>query len=439
MKVLLGQSHLASATTAAILQAEDNEIPADNLESDFNKDGRTASYAEGYPLPWDTEIWKFATKGDAVSGGVTSGSASPDEKLLALSTGQSVCFFALDDYKLVGVLTVDVGQVERVEFAPFPKGGSAGYTLAVEAVDVLGDGKSTVQVWHLAERGEIGLQGDGIARTTGGFIVDGHLATFSPTVFSRDGKTMLYLNDVHDEYGTQKQVTAMIVATGTEKFHMRGHSDSIMWAGFSPDDKLIVTSAWDGFAKLYDAKDGKHLRDLGPTGGQNWACDFSPDSKNLAVSRGSSGPSTFVWQPTDPQSFPTVLGGANGWQRVISWSPDGGRLAIGAGDGRLVVYDAKSMTLDQVWQLGEMPQRYIREVSGAEWLAGGKRLLFTPSDGSVQMYDFEQNKKWKWAPGEKYEWMPGSWFNTLLVLEKRGLFGSKDQDGAYRIWKLPAA
>jgi hypothetical protein len=34
-------------------------------------------------------------------------------------------------------------------------------------------------------------------------------------------------------------------------------------------------------------------------------------------------------------------------------------------------------------------------------------------------------------------WSPGARFNTMIVMEKRGLFASKDQDGAFRIWKIP--
>lgn len=428
MRAVIGQAHLSSSAPSHRAETQDSHVPDDNLESDFNKDGKDASYAKGFPLQWGEEFWKFSTHGDALAGGVTSGSATPDENFLACSTGQSICIFALDDYSLSCVLKSEFGEVKRVEFAPFPTGGKGGYVLASDVQDDLGSGDQQVQIWFLD--GECKEKGDGVK-------VDGHLATFSSTSFSHDGKKLLYLSDAHDDFGAHAQVTALDVKTGKKEFSMQGHIRPIMSVGFSPNDKLIVSNAWDGFAKLYDVKDGKHVRDLGPTGGQNWACDFSPNSENLALSRGSGLPITFVWRPGDPQSFPIALQGTSGWQRVISWSPDGSRLAIGAEDGRLVVYDASAMGLEQVWQLGEMDERWIREVTNAKWLDNSKRLMFTPMDGSVQMYDFETNKKWKWAAGEKDEWRFGAWFNTLVVLEGRRLFGSKDQDGTYRIWKLP--
>jgi hypothetical protein len=32
---------------------------------------------------------------------------------------------------------------------------------------------------------------------------------------------------------------------------------------------------------------------------------------------------------------------------------------------------------------------------------------------------------------------PGAWLDTVVVLEERGLVASKDQDGAFRVWKIP--
>ncbi|KAH7412794.1 quinon protein alcohol dehydrogenase-like superfamily [Cadophora sp. MPI-SDFR-AT-0126] len=439
MKVLLGEATLSSSQSASELNTDQKtDIPEPKLDSDFIKEGTQASYAEGYPLEWGKEIWKFTAHGDVLADGVESGSATPDEKYLALATGHSVCIFDLDDYSLACVLKNDIGIVQSVEFAPFPKGGNDGYVLVTDAHDILPARNEQVQLWYLdcscKERPAIS---EAEEKKTRRDKFDGSLASFSATAFSHNGKTLLYLRDVHDKYGVHARVTAVNVATGKEDFYMEGHTNPIMWAGFSPDDSLIVTNAWDGYAKVYSTKDGKHLRDLGPTGGQNWACDFSPDGENLAVSRGSRGPSTFIWKPEDPQSFPVALEGTTGWQRHIAWSPDGSRLAIGAADGRLVIYNARSMTIEQLWQLSDQPMKWVREVAGAVWLDGGQRLLFTPMDGSVLLYDFGTNEKWRWGAGEKDEWRSGMWFNTLTVMEKRRLFGSKDQDGSYRIWKLP--
>jgi hypothetical protein len=94
------------------------------------------------------------------------------------------------------------------------------------------------------------------------------------------------------------------------------------------------------------------------------------------------------------------------------------------------------MTLEQVWQLAEMPQRWILEVVEVKWLDGGSRILFKVLDGSTYMYDFERNKKWKWEPGGKDGWSPGVGLRGSVIMEARGLHGSVDIDGSFRIWEI---
>lgn len=92
-----------------------------------------------------------------------------------------------------------------------------------------------------------------------------------------------------------------------------------------------------------------------------------------------------------------------GWQRVLSWAHDERKLALGATDGSLVVCDAASMEVEQVWQVAEERQGYISndEVTEIGWLQNAKRILFQRSDRSTHMYDFERNLKWQWGSGEK--------------------------------------
>lgn len=433
MKVDLGQAQFGPKALKIEVSTHTNDDLKDKLESDFQKDGKPASWAEGYPKQWGGEHWRFST-GDDPRLAVSSTSAASDEKFLAISTQNSICIFAVDGFKLTSVLKSNYNFVHKMEFASLSKGGKDGYVLAVHSQRDFSGRDSQVKVWFLDDEGKERKDKKG---KSDDWAVKGKFPTFAPRAFSHDCRMLLYLSEVHDEWGVHPRVTAADAETGKEKFHMQGHTGAIMWAGFSPDDKLIATTSWDGYCKLYDGKSGKHIRDYGPTGGQNWVCEFSIDSKNLAVSRGSGGVSTFVWRTDDPQSFPITLEGRQGWQRVISWSPDGNRLAIGAADGRLVVYDARSMTLEQVWQLAMTPNRWIHEVTEIKWLEDGKKLLFKPSDGSTHMYDFKKNLKWKWGPGEKDKWRSGAWFSTSIVMEKRGLLGSVDQDGSFRIWKIP--
>jgi WD40 repeat protein len=398
MKVAIGQTKLGP--DLRVDETVGQEDLKDKLQSDFEKDGKPASWAEGYPKQWGTEHWRFSTGKDR-NQAVSSASATSDEKFLTVSRISSICIFSLDEFKLACVLKTNLALVHKLEFARVPR-GKDGYLLACNAQKDLSGRESEVQVWFLDKECKQKRDLDEkTAPKNEDWKMEGKFPPFAPSALSTDCTKLLCLSEVHDKWGLHARVVAADVGTGKEIVHMQGHTEPIMWAGFSPDDKLIATTSWDGSCKLYDAKTGKHIRDYGPTGGQNLACDFSIDSKNLAVSRGSgAGPNTFVWRTDDPRSFPITLQGTRGWQRSISWSPDGRRLAIGAADMRLIVYDARSMTLEQVWQLAEAPERRFREVTEVKWLEGGKKILFKPTDGNTQMYDFERNLKCKWGPGK---------------------------------------
>jgi WD40 repeat protein len=38
---------------------------------------------------------------------------------------------------------------------------------------------------------------------------------------------------------------------------LNGHTDAIMWTGYSPDETMIATVAWDKGMRIWDAKTGQ--------------------------------------------------------------------------------------------------------------------------------------------------------------------------------------
>ena len=77
---------------------------------------------------------------------------------------------------------------------------------------------------------------------------------------------------------------------------LEGHTDAIMWAGFSPDDKLIGSVSWDKTFRIWSHANGNLLHTL-KSNHQNWTGDFSPDSRFFA---GTSGEGRFrVWNVVD--------------------------------------------------------------------------------------------------------------------------------------------
>ena len=81
-------------------------------------------------------------------------------------------------------------------------------------------------------------------------------------------------------------------ATAKKRMTLRGHADRITSIAFSPDGKRLVTSSWDGTAKIWNLRTG---REAATFGHRNYvtAATFSPDGEWLAT--GSSDRSVKLW------------------------------------------------------------------------------------------------------------------------------------------------
>jgi len=64
---------------------------------------------------------------------------------------------------------------------------------------------------------------------------------------------------------------------------LRGHTDAVQSAAFSPDGTLIVTAGSDRTARVFRASGGRALTVLhGHTGGL-WSASFSPDGRQIVT------------------------------------------------------------------------------------------------------------------------------------------------------------
>lgn len=70
--------------------------------------------------------------------------------------------------------------------------------------------------------------------------------------FSHDGSSLLIFSKGYPGK------TATVVAANDlrEQFQLVGHSDAIVWAEFSPDDRSIATAFWYSTIRIWDAANG---------------------------------------------------------------------------------------------------------------------------------------------------------------------------------------
>ncbi|HZM22178.1 MAG TPA: hypothetical protein VFC02_10560, partial [Anaerolineales bacterium] len=127
---------------------------------------------------------------------------------------------------------------------------------------------------------------------------------------------------------------------------LRGHTDVIWSAVFSPDGTQIATAAADGTAKIWDATTGKELLsvkgstyDIGSERGFVWYAAFSPNGKLLATAGGDG--IARIWNAITGEEILTLSGHT---QQVfhIEFNQDGNRLATVSADGTAKVWDVST-------------------------------------------------------------------------------------------------
>lgn len=79
-----------------------------------------------------------------------------------------------------------------------------------------------------------------------------------------------------------------------------GHSDTVSAAAFSPDEKLVVTTGYDGTARIWDVASGSSLHILAGNGLLNRA-EFSPDGKLIVTA--SADHTARVWDVATGRSL----------------------------------------------------------------------------------------------------------------------------------------
>jgi WD40 repeat protein len=285
----------------------------------FAADGKTLASAGGAPgqpgevLLWDVAGGALLAGLDGHQGPVGGLALSPDGQTFMSAGGDGdnqgeIHFWRPPENGGRHALEGHAGPVTCAAYSRDSK------TLATGGED------KTIKLWDTATGTE--------RATLKGFANPLHCVQLSP-----DGKTLAA--------ACRGEKTATLLGL-TGKVVLAGHTAEISGLSFSPDGKLVATSAGaesgtNGEVKLWDAQTGHEVASLPPLKGGARGVAFTPDGRTLAVACGQEVRFWHVPSLIEQKSWKQ-----DGPVAALQYSPDGTMLAVGQKGGAVTVFDAAS-------------------------------------------------------------------------------------------------
>lgn len=248
------------------------------------------------------------------------------------------------------------------------------------------------------------------------FTITGHLKPVTSAVFSPDGKKLVTGSD--DEtvkiwdaktgnllynftgYGSSiehlsispngKNVLVTThwgdfaalanIETGKELLILKGHSNTVGFADFSPDGKKIVTASLDNTAKIWDANTGKLLQTLERHTDYCSSAAFSPDgTRILTTSWDRTG---VLWNATSGEPL-VDLEMNSAYPHHSVFTPDGKKMITACLDSVIRVWNAKT---------GELLYDLKGHSGGIESIdisRDSRKLITSSWDNTTKVWDLE--------------------------------------------------
>jgi WD40 repeat protein/serine/threonine protein kinase len=307
----------------------------------FSPDGKrlaSASY-DGTVKIWDATASQEARTFSGHTAGVRSVAYSPDGKRLA-SAGNDGTVKVWDAQTGQEALTLKghTDSIWSVAFSPDGKRLASGGQQAVKVWDA----QTGQELLTLKGESKLAFGPDGKRLASGAQVrqvkvwdtqtgqellaFKGHTARVLTVAFSPDGKRVASCS-------IDKTVRVWDAQTGQELLTLKGHTAAVGSVAFSLDGKRLVSGGGDGSVKVWDAQTGHELHSLKGHTDQVGNVVFSPDGKRLAT---KSAHTVKVWDAQTGEETLTLKGDGRG----LAFSPDGHRLASGAEDGNVKIWDA---------------------------------------------------------------------------------------------------
>jgi WD40 repeat protein len=239
--------------------------------------------------------------------------------------------------------------------------------------------------------------------------------------------------DAHPDLEVRKRASQLVQAIELREMDahsFRGHDLEVYMVGFSPDGRYIFTSGYDrqgydfGTLRIWEGGNNKEVRQFKGKG-ITYRFALSPDGKRVAT--GAQDGDLCLWDTTSGnllRRFPTnklhVM--------ALAYSPDGHWLLSGSNDG-------KFKDKLQLWDVDSGEEKATFHGSGAPtyaitWLQDGGSALTGGKDRIIRLWNLKEKKEVFRLEGHT------DTVTGLAVSPDGQLALSSSWDGTVRLWNL---
>ena len=356
--------------------------------SAFSPDGSHALTETGSVVTvWDTRNWQpVAIHRD--SDAVMNATFSPDGGYVLTANRNAVAsiWSTTSGRSLLDL----VGHSSAVNDAAFTPDG---------AVVVTASSDRTARVWKVSETQSLVGPGTGHLNATA-FSPDGSMIATSgddARVRLWDAQTLRFERALprydtepisglaFSTQGRKRIVTASWddkariwdIETGRQVV-LKGHTNDVIQAHFSPDGRRVVTASLDRTAAIWDAESGKLLHRL--RGHRGYVSDAVFDPSGGRVATASWDGTARIWNARTGRPIRTITGHRGGLN-VVRFSPDGDLIATGGLDKTAILWNAKSGTRERTL-IG-----HTAPIWDIAFDTKGSRVLTAGADATVRVWD----------------------------------------------------
>ncbi len=159
-------------------------------------------------------------------------------------------------------------------------------------------------------------------------------------------------------------------------FILRGHTDSVVYADFSPDGKQIVTASDDSTARVWSTNDGHLVAVLRGHWSMLYRAEFSPDGTRVVT---AGDYTARIWDASNGRLLLTLQGHTKMVQ-MAEFSPDGKQIVTASWDKTARVWDSADGHLLKTLQ-------YSSEITRARFSPDNRILAVGTHNGTVQLWN----------------------------------------------------